>query len=110
MTSKGRGARLGILRPGFAAFDAAIAEGLAADAAWRIRHGLPPRSLPDGDPPGPHRTLQPGSGCSLRPGDSRLWGVSLCGPMVIVDEATGTRATSQQEPEGQPPAFRVSWT
>src|SRR5262245_12829383 len=25
----------------------------------------------------------------------RLWGVSLCGPMVIVDQATGTRATSQ---------------
>lgn len=45
----------------------------------------------------------------------RLWGVSLCGPMVIVDQATGTRATSQPEPEGQPPRFRgfadgpVSW-
>jgi hypothetical protein len=35
----------------------------------------------------------------------RLWGVSLCGPMVIVDQATGTRATSQPEPEGQPPRF-----
>src|SRR6478672_6758762 len=33
----------------------------------------------------------------------RLWGVSLCGPMVIVDQPTGTRATSQPEPEGQPP-------
>ena len=33
----------------------------------------------------------------------RLWGVSLCGPMVIFDPATGTRATSQPEPEGQPP-------
>ena len=31
----------------------------------------------------------------------RLWGVSLCGPMVIVDRATGTHATSQPEPEGQ---------
>src|SRR3954470_9003047 len=46
---------------------------------------------------------------------SRLWGVSLCGPMVIVDQATGTRATSQPEPEGQPPRFPglvdgpVSW-
>ena len=40
----------------------------------------------------------------------RLWGVSLCGPMVIVDHATGTRATSQPEPEGPPPAFLVSWT
>jgi hypothetical protein len=40
----------------------------------------------------------------------RLWGVSLCGPMVIVDHATGTRATSQPEPEGQPPAFQASWT
>ena len=45
----------------------------------------------------------------------RLWGVSLCGPMVIVDQATGTRATSQPEPEGQPPRFSgfadgpVSW-
>src|SRR5436189_4382346 len=35
----------------------------------------------------------------------RLWGVSLCGPMVIVDQATGTRATSQPEPGGQPPRF-----
>ncbi len=40
----------------------------------------------------------------------RLWGVSLCGPLVIVDQATGTRATSQPEPEGRPPAFLVSWT
>src|ERR1700704_5168135 len=45
----------------------------------------------------------------------RLWGVSLCGPMVIVDQATGTRATSQPEPDGQPPRFQglvdgpVSW-
>jgi len=45
----------------------------------------------------------------------RLWGVSLCGPMVIFDQATGTRATSQPEPEGPPPPFRgqadgpVSW-
>src|SRR6185312_7587642 len=35
----------------------------------------------------------------------RLWGVSLCGPMVIVDQATGTRATSQPEPAGQAPRF-----
>jgi len=35
----------------------------------------------------------------------RLWGVSLCGPMVIVDQASGTRATSQPEPEGTPPRF-----
>jgi hypothetical protein len=45
----------------------------------------------------------------------RLWGVSLCGPMVIFDQATGTRATSQQEPEGPAPRFPgqadgpVSW-
>jgi hypothetical protein len=45
----------------------------------------------------------------------RLWGVSLCGPMVIVDQATGTRATSQPEPEGPLPRFQgfvdgpVSW-
>jgi hypothetical protein len=45
----------------------------------------------------------------------RLWGVSLCGPMVIVDPATGMRATSQPEPEGPPPRFSgfadgpVSW-
>ena len=35
----------------------------------------------------------------------RLWGVSLCGPMVIFDQATGTRATSRPEPEGPPPRF-----
>src|ERR1700756_2197209 len=45
----------------------------------------------------------------------RLWGVSLCRPMVIFDQATGTRATSQPEPEGPPPRFpaiadgAVSW-
>src|SRR5688572_1557656 len=45
----------------------------------------------------------------------RLWGVSLCGPLVIVDQATGTRATSQPEPEGPAPRFPglvdgpVSW-
>ena len=45
----------------------------------------------------------------------RLWGVSLCGPMVIVDQATGTRATSQPEPAGPPPRLPgfadgpVSW-
>jgi hypothetical protein len=45
----------------------------------------------------------------------RLWGVSLCGPMVIFDLATGTRATSQPEPAGPPPRFPgmadgpVSW-
>jgi hypothetical protein len=45
----------------------------------------------------------------------RLWGVSLCGPMVIFDQATGTRATSQPEPEGTTPRFPgfadgpVSW-
>jgi len=45
----------------------------------------------------------------------RLWGVSLCGPMVIVDQASGTRATSQPEPEGQSPRLPglvdgpVSW-
>jgi hypothetical protein len=35
----------------------------------------------------------------------RLWGMSLCGPMVIFDQATGTRATSQPEPEGPTPRF-----
>jgi hypothetical protein len=40
----------------------------------------------------------------------RLWGVSLCGPLVIVDQRTGTRATSQPEPDGPAPRFRVSWT
>ena len=45
----------------------------------------------------------------------RLWGVSLCGPIVIVDQATRTRATSKPEPEGPPPRFSgfadgpVSW-
>jgi hypothetical protein len=35
----------------------------------------------------------------------RLWGVSLCGPLVIFDPATGTRATSHPEPPGPPPRF-----
>ena len=35
----------------------------------------------------------------------RLWGVSLCGPLVIVDQASGTRATSQPEPAGPTPRF-----
>src|SRR6185503_11831587 len=35
----------------------------------------------------------------------RLWGVSLCGPVVIFDTTTGTRATSQPEPEGPLPRF-----
>jgi hypothetical protein len=35
----------------------------------------------------------------------RLWGISLCGPMVIFDQPTGTRATSQPEPEGLVPRF-----
>src|SRR3954462_4124146 len=45
----------------------------------------------------------------------RLWGVSLCGPLVIVAQATGTRATSQPEPAGPIPRFPgfadgpVSW-
>ena len=45
----------------------------------------------------------------------QLWGVSLCGPMVIFDQATRTRATSQPEPEGPLPRFPgsadgpVSW-
>jgi hypothetical protein len=45
----------------------------------------------------------------------RLWGRSLCAPMVIFDPATGTRATSQPEPDAPPPRFPgfadgpVSW-
>jgi hypothetical protein len=35
----------------------------------------------------------------------RLWGMSLCGPMVIVDQTSGTRAVSQPEPEGPTPRF-----
>ena len=33
----------------------------------------------------------------------RLWGVSLCGPMVIADAATGTSATNQPPPAGDRP-------
>ncbi len=33
----------------------------------------------------------------------RLWGVSLCGPMVIADGATGTIATNQPAPAGDRP-------
>ena len=34
---------------------------------------------------------------------SRLWGISLCGPMVIADSRTQTIATSQPAPEGPRP-------
>ncbi len=33
----------------------------------------------------------------------RLWGISLCGPMVIADAVTGTIATSQPAPAGDRP-------
>lgn len=33
----------------------------------------------------------------------KLWGISLCGPMVIADAATGTIATNQPAPEGARP-------
>ena len=33
----------------------------------------------------------------------RLWGVSLCGPMVIADAASGTLATSQPAPDAERP-------
>src|SRR6516165_396629 len=33
----------------------------------------------------------------------RLWGISLCGPMVFADVATGTIATSQPPPDGPRP-------
>jgi hypothetical protein len=33
----------------------------------------------------------------------RLWGISLCGPMVIADAATSTIATNQPAPEGARP-------
>lgn len=45
----------------------------------------------------------------------RLWGVSLCGPLVIFDQRTGTRAICQPEPAGPVPRFSgfadgpVSW-
>ena len=35
--------------------------------------------------------------------NGRLWGVSLCGPMVIADRASGTRATNAPAPEGAVP-------
>ena len=37
----------------------------------------------------------------------RLWGVSLCGPMVIGDMRTQTFATSQPAPEGPRPRWSV---
>jgi hypothetical protein len=38
--------------------------------------------------------------------DGRLWGVSLCGPMVFADPSTRTIATSQPAPEApRPPAL-----
>jgi hypothetical protein len=40
--------------------------------------------------------------------DAGLPGVSLCGPMVIFEQATATRATSQPEPEGPSPPLSES--
>ncbi|MBI3681309.1 MAG: hypothetical protein HY235_13060 [Acidobacteria bacterium] len=34
----------------------------------------------------------------------RLWGVSLCGPIALVDAQSRTRATSQPPPAAEPPA------
>jgi len=34
---------------------------------------------------------------------ARLWGVSLCGPMVVADAATGTIATNQSAPDAERP-------
>jgi hypothetical protein len=45
----------------------------------------------------------------------RLWGMSLCGPIVIFDLTNGARATNQPEPDGPLPRFPgfadgpVSW-
>src|SRR5688572_11154332 len=36
--------------------------------------------------------------------NGRLWGVSLCGPMVFADARTRTIATSQPAPSGEPPS------
>ena len=38
----------------------------------------------------------------------RLWGVSLCGPMVIVDQATERAPQASRNPTGRHPAFRAS--
>jgi len=38
----------------------------------------------------------------------RLWGVSICAPMVIADGRTQTIATSQPAPEGARPRVPVS--
>lgn len=35
--------------------------------------------------------------------NSRLWGVSLCGPMVIADRGSATRATNTSAPDGPVP-------
>ena len=35
--------------------------------------------------------------------DGRLWGVSLCGPMVFADARTRTLATNQPRPTGEQP-------
>jgi hypothetical protein len=38
---------------------------------------------------------------------TRLWGMSLCAPMVISDPRTQTIATSQPAPEGPRPRFAI---
>lgn len=63
-----------------------------------------PRANAQVDPQLAQRYFQEATTLCKRDG-GRLWGVSLCGPMVIYDPATGTRATSQPEPEGPTPRF-----
>jgi hypothetical protein len=38
-----------------------------------------------------------------RQDNGALWGVSLCGPMVLADRASETRATNRPAPEGPVP-------
>jgi hypothetical protein len=66
--------------------------------------GAPTRAETQVDPQLAQRYFQEVTELCERDG-GRLWGVSLCGPMVIFDQTTGTRATSQPEPEGPPPRF-----
>ena len=64
--------------------------------------GHPPPAVAQVDQQGAQEYFKEAQALCERDG-GRLWGVSLCGPMVIADAATGTIATNQPVPVGDRP-------
>jgi hypothetical protein len=66
--------------------------------------GHPPPAVAQVDPQRAQDYFKEAQALCERDG-GRLWGVSLCGPMVIADVKTQTLATSQPAPDGPWPRF-----